>query len=485
MKTEGSKFTSSAVLFDPNNITVGEQAIRANEPDRLERWFKKQMGEVQWRSKEHFGKSYSAVDLSGFVLKKLKQDAQLITTPITKAVITVPSYFEEQQRQATIDAANLAGLEVLSLINEPTAAALAYARNSNIRGRCLVYDFGGGTFDVSVVDINDMENIQVISSEGDNNLGGYNIDQDLAKLIDKEFLNAHGVSMLSSEASVPDRHSVSFASEQIKRQLSSRESVKNHPVVNLAGQSIIFSINRSTFNEVIRSRIRQTELLIETVLSDNGLKPADIQHVLLVGGSSRIPAVQSMLKRIFPSDPIRSINPDEAVAMGAAIAAAQVLARDGDISLPPEIANSLERTEIKDVSNSDYGTLALATHLGTDQLRNFIILPKNTPIPCTKTSTYYTEADNQTSVNIRITQGSEEDPRFVNTLFEELMELPPNRPSGQELLFTYHYDRNQMLHATVVDVASGRDLKASLSVAASAETVPHIAPSIFDDLIID
>ena len=479
---DGHKSTASAVLFEPDNVTIiGQSAIDDCDPDHLERWFKREMGDPNF-SVEHFGSTYSAVDLSGMVLKKVISDASVRCGPIRKAVITVPAYFEEIPRKATMDAAALAGIEVLALINEPTAAALAYAQKANITGRCLIYDFGGGTFDTSVVDITSPTSINVLTSRGDNNLGGFNLDEDLAALIDSQFVTTYNVSALNEKKS---RHLLFERAQNIKRRLSSRSQINNELINNSMGQSISFSITRGHFEQIIQPRIRQTEMLVDNALFKLGLKPADIDHVLLVGGSTRIPAVQKMLERKFSKPPIRSLNPDEAVAMGAAIKAAQLLAQFDDIAVTAEVRQQFANAQFTDVTNSSYGTFAVMAEFGTSQLRNSIILERNTPLPCERTESYFTQSDNQTAVDISITQGEDKDPRFVSVIFEGQMELPPGRPAGQEIRITYRYDENQRMFAHVIDVTSGIEKNVSLEIGGGSNTVPSIEASIFNDLVIE
>ena len=481
---EGDKFTASAIVLeaDPPHL-IGQIAINSFKPEHLEQWFKKQMGDVNWKSRTHFGQAYSALDLSAMVIKKVVKDANVTNGPISKAVITVPAYFKEVQRKATMDAAALAGLEVLGLINEPTAAALAFANTGNIRGKCLVYDFGGGTFDVSVVDIASPENVTVKSSEGANNLGGHNLDEDIAKLADKEYMDAFGQSMLCDTGSLADRHEIILAAEKIKRSLSTMREIES-PITGSAGR-ITFILTREQFEETIRPRIRQTELLIDKVLANCSLTTSDIDHVLLVGGSTRIPLVQTMLEQKFGKAPIRIINPDESVAMGAAIKAAQLMVQSGDITMPGATQERFERASFTDVTNASYGTFAVRGEFGTKILRNKIIIKKDTPIPCENSEFFVTPHDNQTRVDVSVTQGEQEDPRFVEQLIEQFMELPPNRPAGQQLKVTYKYDASQRMSCITLDVASGRTVEHNLDLSSSGNAIPQIDAELFNDLVIE
>jgi molecular chaperone DnaK len=486
--SEGEKFTASAILFEADGpAPVGQIAINSFKPEHLEQWFKKKMGDVNWKTRDHFGQTFTALDLSGFVIKKVVNDANVTNGPISKAVITVPAYFKEIQRKATMDAAALAGIEVLGLVNEPTAAALAFANTGNIKGKCLVYDLGGGTFDVSVVDIASPESVTVISSEGDNNLGGHNFDKDIAKLADKEFIDKVGHSMLSDDASLADRHEILLAAEKIKRSLSIMQ--ESQSAISSSSGRIVFTLTRNRFGEAIRPRIRQTELLVDKVLDNCSLTTSDIDHVLLVGGSTRIPLVQTMLERRFGKPPVRIINPDESVAMGAAIKAAQLLVQSGEIKMPDVVQERFEKASFREVTNASYGTFARQSMFGADMLRNTIIIKKDTPIPCENSEFFQTRVDNQTEVDVSVTQGEQLDPRFVETLWEGGMELPPNRPAGQPLKVTYKYDANQRMSCITLDVASGKEHLSNLNFndgqSDSVNSVPQIDPDLFDDLVIE
>jgi molecular chaperone DnaK len=485
---EGDKSTTSAVLFEAaDSITVGQHAVDAGEPEHLERWFKQKMGDQSWVTNPHFGKSYSAVDLSAMVMKKVIKDAEHTLGSITKAVITVPAYFDEIRRKATMDAAKLAGLDVLSIINEPTAAALAYATSGRVTGRVLIFDLGGGTFDVSLVNIHSAEHVEVLTSEGDNELGGHIIDETLAKAFAKQFEMEHGETLVLKDGKgrrpTIDGHNLAEAAERIKRMLSSRDRVNNHPFISTSGKTILISTTREEFNEKIATHIKQTELLVDLVLKNTDLSPSDVDHVLLVGGSTRIPLVQETLEKKFNKPAVRSINPDEAVAMGAAIKAAQILVEQGEASLPDPVKEILGRSQFTDVANSSYGTLAIFSEYGTEQLRNDIIIAKNSPLPCEVCKPYFTLSDGQTFVDVSVTQGEDRDPNFVNIIWEEKMELPPGRPSGCQLDVTYRYDMNQRMRCNVLDCVSGQIKSFDLDLGGGGGG-PDLDDSDFDDLII-
>lgn len=483
--------TASAILFESKTkTTVGQKAIDANEPNHLARWFKREMGNSNYK-KHFFGQDYSAVDLSAMVLAKVVQDAEVSAGKIDRAVITVPAYFDEIRRKATMDAAELAGIEVLRIINEPTAAALAYATSGKIRGRVLVYDFGGGTFDASVVDIHDEYNVQALATEGDEHLGGVDLDRALAVHLNEQFQAKHGISLvtttLSNHTLTPDEHALLGAAEQIKRTLSGREHVLNHPIISSTGVNETMSVTREEFNSLISRYINQTELCVDIVLEEAQTTPDEIDATLLVGGSARIPAVQEMLEKKFKQLPEKFIPPDEAVTLGAAIQASQILAAEGSTSLPAPIEEALAQSSFKDVTSKGYGTFAVASNHGVDRKRNFILIPKNSPIPCKKSESFATLSDGQTFVDCSITTGDETDPEFVETIWEGMLELPAGRPAGCEILAVYRYDENQRMSATFTDVASGRTKNVDLDMQDhnNPDVVPSIADSIFNDLVIE
>ncbi|MCS6897782.1 MAG: Hsp70 family protein [Nitrospira sp.] len=483
---EGERITASAVFFQrPDSIIVGQVALDAAAayPERLVRWVKRKMGDPSWRF-ECDGKQYSAVDLSAMILKKVKQDAELTLGPLTHAVVTVPAYFDEVRRKATMDAAAIAGLEILRIINEPTAAALAYAAGGQVRGKCMVYDFGGGTFDVSVVDIISPQDVRVVASEGDHELGGHDLDRVLAKEFDSFFRQHKGVGLMDD---VISRHQTMQCAEQVKRKLSSLQEVRPIPL-SRGAHSVNASIDRTTFERIIKDYIVRTEMLVETALSAANLKASQIDHVLLVGGSTRIPAVQQMLKKKFGKDPVKAVNPDEAVALGAAIQAGILMHERGMSNLQPEVAKQLADTRLMDVTAHSYGTICVADVHGRERLRNSIIIRKNTRIPCTRSQSYYTISHDQRRIHCTITQGEDEDPEFVNVVAEDKMELPGGRPPGREIRITYSYDSNGRMSCEFLDMESGKRKVFNLDTAAQARgsiAVPALQDADFDDLKIE
>jgi molecular chaperone DnaK len=450
---DGERITASAVYFQQSGpVVIGNDAVNAagGWPDRVVRWVKREMGNDQW-SFEIDGRPHGAVELSALILKKIKQDTEQILGPIDAAVITVPAYFDELRRKATMDAAKLAGLEVLRIINEPTAAALAYASSGTMLGKLLIYDLGGGTFDVSIVEVASPSDVSVIASEGDHRLGGHDFDLRLAEHFDAAFRKEFGESLLDDPVS---RHETIQEAERVKRTLSKLESAPAS--LRKGGRSTGLTVTRDVFEQLTNDLLSRTEMLIENALDGPGLRPADIDGVVLVGGSTRLPAVQRMLQKRFGKPPIRTVNPDEAVALGASIQAAIILADRGESDLPASKAREVAAISLSDVTNHSYGTIALEDSAGVMMERNSIIIPKSTPIPCSITKSYYTVMDSQTQIECQITQGEDLDPEFVNTLAAEVMELPPGRPANQEIAVTFSYDANGRMACDFHDLASGR-----------------------------
>ena len=474
---DGERITASAVYFQQSGpVVIGNDAVNAagGWPDRVVRWVKREMGNDQW-SFALDGQKHSAVEISALIIKKVKQDTEQILGPIDAAVITVPAYFDELRRKSTMDAARLAGLEVLRIINEPTAAALAYASSGTMLGKLLIYDLGGGTFDVSIVDVASSTDVSVIASEGDHRLGGHDFDLRLAEHFESVFRDEFGESLLDDPVT---RHETLQEAERVKRTLSKLDSA---PVsLRKNGRSTGISVTRAEFEQLTNDLLARTEMLLENALDGAELRPSDIDGVVLVGGSTRLPAVQRMLQERFAKPPIRTVNPDEAVALGASIQAAMILAERGQSDLPAAKAREVAEISLSDVTNHSYGILALDDNAGVMLMRNSIIIPKSSPIPCSITESYYTVVDGQTELECQITQGEDLDPEFVNTLASEVMELPPDRPAQQEVAVTFSYDANGRMSCDFHDVASGQRKHFDLDMNESNETHGASGPSFGD-----
>lgn len=485
---DGERVTASAVYFQEEGpILVGQLAAdaAAGDMDRVVQHIKRRMGNHDWQTGQN-GKNYSAIDISAMILKKVKKDAESTLGEIEHAVITVPAYFDEYRRKATMDAAEKAGLKVLRIINEPTAAALAYAKMGQYKGKILIYDLGGGTFDVSIVDIQSPQKITVIVSEGDHDLGGVNFDEALAEHLNELFQKEKGI-YLKTEDDFTAFRRAQIEAEKAKRKLSKISQVSPIPL-NFGEHWMNASIKRTEFEELISDFITKTEMLIEDALFEANLKENNIEHVLLVGGSTRIPAIKKMLHKKFGKEPLSQVNPDEVVALGAAIQAGMLMQEQGLIELTEDAATALRNTQLQDVTNHSFGTISLNDHHGTETLRNSIIIPKNTAIPKSITKSFFTIAQGQTQIHCQITQGEDEDPKFINVITEGLLDLPLNRPAGLEVKVTYSYDANGRMSCEFLDVESGNQKKFDLDTASRAmrnDTQNDIDEAAFDDLEIE
>jgi len=451
---DGDRITPSVIYFESaNNVLIGEEAknTAATDSSLVAKEFKREMHNDDYRFNV-YSNSYTASDLSSFILKKLTQDASKQVGSIKDVVISVPAYFKENQRNATIQAGQLAGLNVIAIINEPTAAALYYASTTDIKGKGLVYDLGGGTFDVTVTQT-DGKDIQIVASAGDHHLGGVDFDQAMLELIEEKYKAQTNGKLYTDE---DGRHEFLLLAEDIKKSISSRNLVKQ----KLAGEDgkVTIEITQSEFEEKISTYISRTELLVEQVLDEADCEESDIDYILLVGGSSRIPAIQKSIKKLMGKEPIVAVNVDEAVALGAAIKAGLVLVKDNPTTVSSTIANEMRTIKVGDVANHSYGTITLSYNetLGKYIDENVIIIKKNTPLPATMSDTFYTTHEGQETVSVKITIGEDSDPDFVDQVDKIGISLPSNRPEGQPIEVKYSYDENQIMHCEVKDINSGK-----------------------------
>ncbi len=451
--SEGERMTPSVVFFkeydDSILVGTGAKNSASSEPKRVAKEFKRKMDDDNYRFNVD-NKGYSAIELSAMVLKKLVSDASKTIGEIKDVVISVPAYFKENQRNATIKAGRLAGLNVIAIINEPTAAALYYANNNKSCKKVLVYDLGGGTFDVTILSI-DNENVEIITSSGDARLGGVDFDHAILEILQAKYTQDCGKALFNDDSS---KEEFLLLSEEIKKKLSNQEIVKQK--LRGDGGSAIVEISRKEFEDKISNYISRTELLVETCFDGANLKPEDIDEVLLVGGSTRIPAIVKSISNLTHKTPKTSVNVDEAVALGAAIKAGLVTLETKPNVLSPAVKSELSNMSVVDVANHSYGTISLSGDSITKQLVevNNILIEKNSKLPCSITKTFYTACDGQTTIELTITQGEDEDPDFVDKIHKDTMELPPNRPAGQPVEVTYEYDENQIMHCTFLDVNS-------------------------------
>lgn len=474
---DGERITPSVVAFiDENTVEVGKGAKNhlTVAPEHVVARVKREMGNPgKSYADAAFGKRLSPIDISSLILKKLKEECNS-EGEIKDVIITVPAAFDEVQRKSTMDAGTIAGLNVLGIVNEPTAAALYYSSIANVNGNVLVYDLGGGTFDVTIIKMNGGQ-VDVVTSKGDVNLGGVDFDHEVLRLANKKYKAQTGRSMfaeeffenfdesLLSQSTRPLFYREMEEAEKRKRLLSQNKST------DFRFKGTLLPISRAEFEEAISDKIATTEMLIENALEDAKMSRGDIDKVLLVGGSTRVPAVYESVRAFFEKDPERAVNVDEAVALGAAIfAGMRKIEQGGNVSA--SIAQTVGQIALTEVCNRYFGTLAVGENraTGEEELQNFIILKKNTPLPCKAKDTFCTRQDNQRRINAKITECEEEttDKDAVAVVGEIPIDLPAGLPEGTPLEYTYAYDKNQRLHISI-KLPNGDLLKADITYSTS------------------
>jgi len=460
---DGERLTPSAIFFDEENsdiVRVGIEAINSRHlnAQRSVRWIKRHMGDANY-VRTIDSKDWTPVELSALILKKLKQDCSVEHGEIRDAVISVPAHFDEVRRKATMEAGQIAGLNVIGIVNEPVAAALYYATTRQVSGKVLVYDLGGGTFDVTIMDVKGQD-MQIICSQGDHALGGIDFDQKILEMLEEKYKENFGADLIGSDE---DRAKYEDEAEDIKRTLS-RRNVAKKMLYGPAGNMRV-EITREMFEKTITPLMDRADILVEVVLGEAGIEPKGIDKVLLVGGSTRIPMVQQRLEKTFGKAPETAVNVDECVALGAALHAGLTMLREKPETVSAGIARGLTEINLTDVCNHSYGTICAPIDKVTGRrvIQNRIILNKNTPLPCEATQTFYTLKDGQSEVEVTITQGEGTDVEFVNKIATYKFELPPDRPAECPIKVTYSYDMNQRMHCKFEDVESGRVLEVDLS----------------------
>lgn len=531
---EGDLTTPSVVLFEPDgSVIVGREARRACLvcPERVAACVKRDIGEKLY-SHPVAGKQLSPVSITAFILKKLKQDAEKRIGPIAGIVITVPAYFNEARRQATVDAGTIAGLKVIDIINEPTSAALAYAfRNFTDRGgssqdltamavsttaptTAMVYDLGGGTFDVTILQI-EGDKLRVLATDGDVRLGGKEWDERIVNHAAELFIEQHGLDPRQEPQSHQD---LMMASEEAKKDLSRRTTAQF--AINHAGKHLTVELSRSQFEDMTGDLLYRTESRVDRVIRQAKLTWDDIDEVLLVGGSTRMPQVSAMLRRMTGKEPNITLSADEVVAHGAAIhgailqvdsgkrgkpAEAIVIddAIDEDIEILPaadeddaipvllkeyaddsdtstsesgtfetdgieatdvfdqDIASILQEVTTVNVNAHSLGLAACSPYSGKEY--NSILISRNTPLPSSLRKTYGTVTQDQRFVRVRVLEGESEDPRACITIGECIVApLPPGLSKGSPISVAFTYDNSGRLHVRAKDETSGLTARATI-----------------------
>ena len=440
--TEGARTTPSVVAFTKNGERlVGEPAKRqaVTNAERTISSIKREMG-TDYRVTID-GKKYSPQEISAMILQKLKKDAEgYLGENVTEAVITVPAYFNDAQRQATKDAGKIAGLDVKRIINEPTAAALAYGLDNEKEQKIMVYDLGGGTFDVSIIEIGDGV-IEVLSTAGNNRLGGDDFDQKITDWMLSEFKKAEGVDLSNDKMAL---QRLKEAAEKAKKELSSATTTNiNLPFITATAEGpkhFDMNLTRAKFDELTHDLVEKTAEPVRRALSDAGITASELGQVLLVGGSTRIPAVQEKVKQLTGKEPSKSLNPDECVALGASVQGGKLAgdAGAGDILL----------LDVTPLSLSIETMGGIATRL----------IERNTTIPTKKSQIFSTAADNQTAVDINVVQGERQFARDNKSLGQFRLDgIPPARRGVPQIEVTFDIDANGIVNVSAKDLGTGKE----------------------------
>ncbi len=450
--TEGARTTPSVVAFTKTGERlVGEPAKRqaVTNAEKTIASIKRDMGTDRGRTIDD--KKYSPQQISAMILQKLKADAEsYLGEKVTEAVITVPAYFNDAQRQATKDAGKIAGLDVKRIINEPTAAALAYGLDNEKEQKIMVYDLGGGTFDVSIIEIGDGV-IEVLSTNGDTRLGGDDFDQKIINWMLEEFKKKEGVDLSNDKMAL---QRLKEAAEKAKKELSSSTTTNiNLPFITATAEGpkhFDMDLSRAKFDELTHDLVEKTAIPVQNAMKDAGLSNSDIGKVLLVGGSTRIPAVQEKVKQLTGHEPSKSLNPDECVALGASIQGGKLAGDAG--------AGEILLLDVTPLSLSIETMGGVATRL----------IERNTTIPTKKSQIFSTAADNQTAVDINVVQGERQFAKDNKSLGQFRLDgIPPAMRGVPQIEVTFDIDANGIVNVSAKDLGTGKEQHITITAGSS------------------
>ncbi len=450
--TEGARTTPSVVAFTKTGERlVGEPAKRqaVTNAEKTISSIKRDMGTDRGRTIDD--KKYSPQQISAMILQKLKADAEsYLGEKVTEAVITVPAYFNDAQRQATKDAGKIAGLDVKRIINEPTAAALAYGLDNEREQKIMVYDLGGGTFDVSIIEIGDGV-IEVLSTSGDNRLGGDDFDQKITDYMLAEFKRMEGVDLSNDKMAL---QRLKEAAEKAKKELSSATTTNiNLPFITATAEGpkhFDMNLTRAKFDELTHDLVERTAIPVQNALKDAGLNASELSKVLLVGGSTRIPAVQEKVKMLTGHEPNKSLNPDECVALGASIQGGKLAGDAG--------AGEILLLDVTPLSLSIETMGGIATRL----------IERNTTIPTKKSQVFSTAADNQTAVDINVVQGERQFAKDNKSLGQFRLDgIPPAMRGVPQIEVTFDIDANGIVNVSAKDLGTGKEQHITITAGSS------------------
>jgi molecular chaperone DnaK len=460
--SEGDNITPSTVLFDDDSTIVGKEAKAQSlfEPQNFEQFVKRHMGERDYIFTTKNGEKYSPEAISAIILAKMKSDAEnYLGDTVDGAVVTVPAYFNEAQRKATMDAGQIAGLNVIAIINEPTAAALSFgiSKGADKEQTIMVYDLGGGTFDVTIMRF-DHDSITVLGTAGDRKLGGYDFD---AKIIGA-VMEAASEAGIDIEKDITARQDLQLKAEIAKKSLSAKD--KTNIMLNVNGKPFKYTISRDDFVDLVEPLLYKTVSSMENACDEAGIEYDDLDKILLVGGSTRMPIVRDFIQEETGITPSSEIHPDEAVAIGAAYHVLDVLKmqqtkakKNGEKSseiLNIDIPEPSKKYSFTDVTSHGIG-IVITNQNG--ELENSVILPKNIQVPAEQTNYYSTLVPYQEKLSIQVTQGEEEDLRYVTVIGTADIDISPREQLvGVEV--TISCDENSIIHVRVYDQDLQRDL---------------------------